>query len=187
MKVRNIECILSGKSRSTFNQWYLWIKDTLGLAILSSIERFYSMKYCYGKGVHKCVLCSEVVPFLRGPFTRYSCNHYWHYRCRGLRIVLVEYVIQLAIANALWPIAILLHSYNRLVYHSVELSAMALQQSTALGWPASKIPPHRMRLSRLFWQVQILQYRQYCSVIIERWHCNYNTLYHLHVYYNENS
>ena len=53
-------------------QWNLWIKDTLEPAILSSVERLSSswrlkMNYCYGKGVQKCVLYWEVVPFSEGP------------------------------------------------------------------------------------------------------------------------
>ena len=55
-------------------QWNLRIKDTLGPAILSTVEKFSSsqrlkMNYCYRKGVQKCVLCWEVVPFSEDPLS----------------------------------------------------------------------------------------------------------------------
>ena len=55
-------------------QWNLRIKDTLGPAILSSVERLSSsrrlkMNYCYGKGVQNCILCWE------GLYRRFHCNH----------------------------------------------------------------------------------------------------------------
>ena len=59
-------------NRFLYIQWNLRIKDTLGAAILSSVERLSSSwrlktNYCYGKGVQKCVLYWEVVPFPEDP------------------------------------------------------------------------------------------------------------------------
>ena len=53
-------------------QQNLSAKDTLGLAVLSSVERLsYSrrlqMNYCNGKGVQKGSLCWEAVPFSEVP------------------------------------------------------------------------------------------------------------------------
>ena len=50
------------------------IKDTLGPAILSTVERLSSsqrlkMNSCYGKGAQNCVLCWEVVPISEGPLS----------------------------------------------------------------------------------------------------------------------
>ncbi len=55
-------------------QWNLRIKDTLGSATLSSVERLsfswrLKMYYCYGKGDQKSVPCREVVPFSEGPLS----------------------------------------------------------------------------------------------------------------------
>ena len=55
-------------------QWNLRIKDTLGPAIVSSVERLSSsytlkMNYYYGKGVQNCVLCLEVASISEGPLS----------------------------------------------------------------------------------------------------------------------
>ena len=61
-------------------QWNLQIKDTLGPAILSSVERLSSswrlkMNYCYGKGVQNCILCLEVSLSQRVLYRRFCSSH----------------------------------------------------------------------------------------------------------------
>ena len=57
------------------------IKDTLRPAILSLVERMSSFRinYCYGKGVQKCVLCWEVIPFSEGLLSEVPLYvvHWW--------------------------------------------------------------------------------------------------------------
>ena len=70
-------------------QWNLRIRDTLGPAILSSVERLSSsrrvkMIYCYGKGVQNDVLCWEAVPFLEGPLSEVPLSEVPLYCSGGL-------------------------------------------------------------------------------------------------------